>query len=134
MGVAATSFALDEPLKRSTPRTIAYLIKIRSAVETLDVPLMKHFGGAKASVELDTVKAALEQADTDQESAQAAGPVETQALNESVGRLLEDIEDIIRAGKSAFDGNAIVAAQFNKDLILRARRYNKDASDEPAKP
>jgi hypothetical protein len=131
LGVTATSFAVDEPLKRSTPKAIAYLIKIRSAVEKLDAPLTKHFGGAKASVELDTVKAALEKTDTDQESAQLAGPIETQALNEAVGRLLEDIEDIIRAGKSAFDGNATMAASFNKDLILRARRQKKDEPEDP---
>lgn len=130
-GVTAASFALDEPLRRSTPKTVAYLIRIRPAVEKLDEPLKKHFGGAKASAELDAVKAALEKADTDQESAQAAGPVETQVLNEAIGRLLEDIEDVIRAGKSAFDGQATVAAKFNKDLILRARRRKKDGGEEP---
>lgn len=134
LGVTISSFAVDTPWGRSTPRAIAYLIKIRSAVEKLDAPLAKYFGGAKASDELDAVKAALEQADTDQESAQAAGPVETQALNEAIGRLLEDIEDVIRAGKSAFDGNATMVASFNKDLILRARRQKKDAPDEAPTP
>lgn len=135
-GVTMNAFALDEPLRRSTPRFVAYLIKIRAAVVALDGPLQKHFGGKKASMELDTVKAALEKADTDQEAAQASGPVETQALNETVGRLLEDIEDIIRAGKSAFDGNAAMVAKFNKDLILRARRAGKNESDDapPAAP
>ena len=45
-------------------------------------------------------------------------------------------EDIIRAGKSAFDGNAAMVAKFNKDLILRARRAGKNESDDapPAAP
>jgi hypothetical protein len=109
LGVTMVAFAVEEPLRRSTPRFIAYLIKICPAVEKLDEPLKKHFGGNKASVELNTVKVALEKVDTDQETAQAAGPVETQMVNEAIGRLLEDIEDIIRAGKSAFDGQATVA-------------------------
>jgi hypothetical protein len=135
LGVTASSFAVETPWGRSTPKAIAYLIQIRSAVVVLDEPLKKHFAGKKASDVLDAVKALLEKADTDQESAQVAGPVETQALNEAVGRLLEEIEDVIRAGKSAFDGNATMAAQFNKDLILRARRHKNDAPGEsPAEP
>lgn len=120
-GVSMASFALDAPLTRSTPRMVAYLIKIRPAVTKLDAALKKHFGGAVASALLDAAKTALENADTEQETAHAAGPVETRALNEAIGRLLEDIEDVVRAGKSAFDGNATMMSRFNKDLILRAR-------------
>ncbi len=133
-GVTIASFSVDEPLRRSTPRTIAYLIKIRPAVLSLDEVLKKHFAGQKPSVELDVLKTALEKADTDQETAQAAGPVETQALHEAMGRVLEDIEDLIRAGKSAFDGNATMVAKFNKDLILRARRRKKDEAAETETP
>lgn len=129
LGLTMGAFAVDEPLRRSTPRVIAYLLKIRPAVLALDEALKKHFGGQKASVELDALKLALENADTQQEAAHVAGPLETQAVNEAVGRVLEDIEDLIRAGKSAFDGNATMAAKFNKDLILRARGRKKD---EPA--
>jgi hypothetical protein len=131
-GVTLNSFGVDDSLRRSTPKTLAYLIKIRSAVETLDVSLKKHFGGKSALAELDAVKVGLEQADTDQESTLAAGPVETQTVHEAMGRLLEDIEDIIRAGKSAFDGQAMIAAKFNKDLILRARRKKKDVVEDDA--
>jgi len=92
----------------------------------LDEALTKHFNGKKASDALDAVKAALEKADADQETSRAAGPVETQALNEAVGRLLEEIEDLVRAGKSGFDGDATLAAKFNKDIILRARRKTKE--------
>lgn len=130
-GISSDAFAVPELLRRSTPRMIAYLVRIRPSVESLDGALTKYFGGKKASEELDLVKAALEKADTDQETAMAVGPVETQALHESTGRLLEDIEDLVRAGKSAFDGQAVVAALFNKDLILRARSRKKDAPAEP---
>jgi len=131
LGFSMETFAVSDGLRRSTPKIIAYLARIRPAVEALDGVLTKHFGGKKASEELDLVKAGLEKADTDQEAAVASGPVETQALYEAMGRLLEDIEDVIRAGKSAFDGEAVVAAQFNKDLILRARGRKKDAPAEP---
>ena len=132
LGISMETFAVPDSMRRSTPRVIGYLVRIRPSVETLDGALAKYFGGKKASEELDVVKAALEKADTDQETAVASGPVETQALYEAMGRLLEDIEDVIRSGKSAFDGQALVAAQFNKDLILRARGRKKDAPAEPA--
>lgn len=64
--------------------------------------------------------------DTDQET--------VQALHEAMGRVLEDIEDLIRAGKSAFDGKATMAAKFNKDLILRARRRKKDEAGKTETP
>jgi hypothetical protein len=133
-GITATAFAVETPWGRSTPKAIAYLIKIRPAVLALDASLKKYFAGKNASDVLDTVKLALEKADTDQESAQAEGPVETQALNATVGQVLEDVEDVIRAGKSAFDGDAPRLALFNKDLILRARGHNKDEPTEPPKP
>lgn len=132
LGISMDTFAVPDSMRRSTPRIIGYLVRIRPAVEKLDGALLKYFGGKKASEELDVVKAALEKADTDQETAVASGPVETLALYEAMGRLLEDIEDVIRSGKSAFDGQAVVAAQFNKDLILRARGRKKDAPAEPA--
>ena len=126
-GMTMAMFQADEPLRRSTPKLVGYLLKIRPAVIALDEALKKHFNGKKASEELDAVKAALEGADTEQETARALGPLETQALNETVGTLIEAMEDSIRAGKSAFDGDAQRAALFNKDILLRARRKNEAA-------
>lgn len=133
-GITVSSFVEQEPVRRSTPKAIAHLIKIRSFVVALDEPLKKFFQGKKASDELDAVKTALEQADTHQESAQAAGPADTQTLHEAVGRVLEGIEDLNRTGKIAFERQATKAALFNKDLILRARAKKGAPDEEPDEP
>ncbi|MFO0756302.1 MAG: hypothetical protein U0359_07405 [Byssovorax sp.] len=59
-------------------------------------------------------------------------PEQTQVLYEHMGRVLEEIEDMNRAGRSAFEGNAAVAASFNKDLLLRGRRKRKSAEEGDA--
>ena len=37
------------------------------------------------------------------------------------------IEDLNRAGKMAFDGDAVQIARFNKDILLRARKARAQA-------
>ena len=48
--------------------------------------------------------------------------------------MLEQIEDLNRAGKIAFDGDAATRGKFNKDILLRARkeRAKKDEATTPA--
>ena len=96
----------------------------------MDDGLKKFFAGTKPSTLLDTVKSGLDNADATQEAAIAALPGDTQSVYEKKGRLLEMIEDMNRAGKSAFDGNATKMAMFNKDILLRGRasRKTSDAS------
>jgi hypothetical protein len=50
-----------------------------------------------------------------------------------MGTVLEQIEDLNRAGKSAFDGDAATRGKFNKDILLRARkeRAKKKGEDAP---
>ncbi len=116
------SFEAGEALRRSTPKISKYLATIRPAVVALDPALAKHFKGQKASEVLDQVKGALDSADTAQEIARKNAPDRTLALHEVMGRVLEQIEDLNRAGKSAFDRDPSIAAKFNKDVLLRARR------------
>lgn len=60
-------------------------------------------------------------------------PAETLAVYEKKGRLLEQIEDLNRAGKSVFDGQADKIALFNKDILMRARKTKaKKEGEEPA--
>lgn len=124
-GVSEESFAVHGKLHRSTPQISAYLTRILPAVMRLDADLAPFFGGSLPSKELITVKKRLDAADTLQEMQLASLPLDTARVYEAKGRVLEDIEDLNRAGKSAFDGNAMMVARFNKDLIRRAQKKRK---------
>lgn len=133
-GLTLESFHVGATLGRSTPKISKYLAEIRPGVVTLDVALAKHFGGQMASLELDAVKNALDHADTAQELARVNAPGETLALHEVMGRVVEQIEDLNRAGKIAFDADAATRAKFNKDILLRARKERPKKKAEPATP
>ena len=136
-GLTIDSFRAGKSLARSTPRISKYLAEIRPAVVTLEPTLAKHFKGQQASVLLDACKSALDAADTEQELARANAPGETAALHETMGRVLEQIEDLNRAGKIAFDTDSVTRAKFNKDILLRARKARAkktDASTAAAPP
>jgi hypothetical protein len=128
------SFRVGETLGRSTPKISKYLATIRPGVETLDPALAKHFKGSKASSALDAVKSALDTADTAQELARNDAPGETLSLYEAMGKVLEQIEDLNRAGKIAFDGDAATRGKFNKDILLRARKERPKAKAGEAPP
>jgi hypothetical protein len=130
-GVTLASFNAGQTLGRSTPKISKYLSEIRPGVLTLDAALAKHFKGQKASSELDALKAALDQADTTQELARKHAPTETLALYEVMGQVLEQIEDLNRAGKIAFDHDAATRAKFNKDILLRARKERAKKAEAP---
>jgi hypothetical protein len=68
------------------------------------------------------------------ELARNNAPDETLALYGVMGKVLEEIEDLNRAGKIAFDGDAAMRGKFNKDILLRARkgRAKKAAAAPPA--
>lgn len=129
-GLTLESFHVGEVLGRSTPRISKYLAMIRPGVETLDPALKGHFKGQTASIELDAVKDALDLADTAQELARKNAPGNTLALYEVMGKVLEQIEDLNRAGKSAFDGDAATRGKFNKDILLRARKERSKKTAE----
>lgn len=130
-GLTLESFAVGEKLGRSTPKISAYLTRVRPAVLAIDDHLKKHFGGKTGTEVLDTVKTALDTADASQENAFASLPAETLAVYETKGRVLEAVEDLNRAGKSAFDGQPEIAGKFNKDILLRARS-SRPKKDKPA--
>lgn len=80
------------------------------------------------------MKGALDQADTTQETARKDAPGETLALYEVMGKVLEQIEDLNRAGKSAFDGDAATRGKLNKDILLRARKEQVNKEAEAPEP
>ena len=124
-GLAMSSFAPGETVGRSPSKVSAYLTRIQPAVAKLDIHLTKAFAGKKASEVLATVKSALDGASVTQEIAWNSLPKETQIVCETKGRVLEGIEDLNRAAKSAFDKQPETAALFNKDVLDRARRERK---------
>jgi hypothetical protein len=118
-------------LKRTTPKILGYLAETRPAVARAEAALKPFFQGESPVARLDLVRSALEQADQIQENALASAPDATLALNAQKGELLQLIEDLNRIGRVAFHGQAEIAARFNKDILLRARR-SKTGKAEPA--
>jgi hypothetical protein len=132
-GLSMSTFAPGESLKRSTPRLSAYLTRIQPSVAKLDNHLMKAFGGKMASEVLVSIKSELDGADVTHEIAWRSLPKETLLVCETKGRVLEAIEDLNRAAKSAFDKQPETAALFNKDVLDRARRERKGKAKAKAK-
>jgi hypothetical protein len=127
-GVSAESFAAGGKLGYSAPRIVGYLNKIAGAVELLDEPLRPFFKNQKASELLRGVRDALSDADAAQELTLAGVPEETLKVYEAKGRLVEAIEDLNRIAAIAFDGDAELRGQFNKDILSRARKARKKAA------
>jgi hypothetical protein len=132
-GLTTAAFKAGETLGRSTPRISAYLAKIRPAVEKIDSHLAKHFDGKMGTEVLDAVKSALDSAGAAQELTWKGLPLETLVVYETKGRVLERIEDMNRAGRSAFVGQPEVLALFNKELIERARKSRPKKAEAPKK-
>jgi hypothetical protein len=127
-----TVFHSGQRLGRSTPKITEHLRRIRPGVAKLDASLKPYFKNQSAVEKLDEIKTALETSDALQESKLAALPVQTQKLYQTQGRLLELIEDLNRVGKIAFDGNALMVARFNKDILLRSRTQKRSSKEHKA--
>jgi hypothetical protein len=123
MGVTKGAFNAGEALRISSSKISKYLIKVRSFVEKLDGQLTPYFGGRSPAAELEAVKSALDDAGVAQETLRAQLPGATLKLYMSSGALLDQIEDLNRVAKIAFDDRRDIAAQFNKNLIRRASRF-----------
>lgn len=115
-------------LLRSTPKIIAYFTKIRGQVSKYDADLAPYFGGTSALSIFDSVLSQLEHAQGTQELNLAALPQETLKLYEAMGRVLTLIEKMNRIGRIAFDGQARIVAEFNKDLLLQAQKPRRTQS------
>lgn len=115
-------------LGRSSKNFIDYFAGIRNTVTRFDTELTPYFGGTSPLVEFDAVLAQLEQTQSTQELNLKALPQETLRVYEAKGRLLSLIEKVNRIGKIAFDGQAPVIGEFNKDLLLRARQKRRTTS------
>jgi len=116
------SLEAGRPLGRSTSKLVEYLDKIRDTVALLDEPLKPYFPGESALATRDRLSASLAGANAVQQAKYSGLSEKTKDVYEAKGRLLEAIEDLNRIGQVTFEGRAEIAAQFNKDILLRARR------------
>ncbi len=116
------SFRAGKKLGNSTPLVCMYLEKIRPVVASMDEQLKLSFAGEKPSEILQSLRAALDQAQSKQEVDLAGLPQETLSLYETKGRLLSAIEELNRVARIAFYEESELAGQFNKDLVRRGRR------------
>ncbi len=132
LGVSVRSFAGAGELRGSSPAIARYLVSMRPLVVKLSAQLTPYFGGKDPVALLDGVKTSLDTADTAQETARKTSPQQTAAAYEITGKVLRQLEDLNRAGKSAFEGNPSLQRMFNKDLIERARRRRAPAAETPA--
>jgi hypothetical protein len=124
-GVTDDAFKIGEPLGRSTPKHIKYLMRIRPFVETLEDQLKPFFGGESPLEQLDAVKSELEKSDAEQETLRGSLPAETQKIVEQTGEIFELIDHMNRIARLAFRDSPEVAAQFNTNLIQRAARSGR---------
>lgn len=132
-GITMKSFAVDGGALRRSPRKIsAYLLKIRPHVEALDEDLKPYFDNVAPSTLLDACKTELDVSNAVRKVEVAEIPEATAKIYERKGFVLQMIENLNRAGLRAFDGNAEKSAQFNKDLLLAARKKRKQKSSDPA--
>lgn len=118
-------------LDRSTPKILAYFAKIRGQVTKYDSDLSPYFGGTSALSIFDTVQAQLERTQGIQELNLKALPEQTLRIYETMGRLVSIFEKMNRIGKIAFDGQAQIIGEFNKDLLRRGRKSRAKSVIEP---
>jgi hypothetical protein len=118
-------------LGRSTSRIVDYLERSRGTVVQLEQYLRPYFHGESPVDVHDRILKALRDADGNQESKRSKQVEDTRELLIAKGKLLEALEDINRIGRIAFMGKAEIAAQFNKDILWRARRKGRKGSGEP---
>ncbi len=75
---------------------------------------------------------ALKAADTSQEVTLSGLPQDTLAVYMTKGKVLEMIEDMNRIAKNAFKGQPERVAEFNKEVLKRARAEWKKKGAEGA--
>ena len=130
--ISESSFDAGGSIGDSTPKISAYLMKVRPFVKTLNDGFSPYFDGEDPAEKLEQIKSALDNADADQETKRRGLPEETKQLYLINGELLQMIEDMNRVAKIAFDGQAAIIGQFNKDILLRGG--GNGSTDAPAPP
>jgi len=127
--VLQNAFFAGRTLGRSSALIVKYLGDVKPAVVTLGARLAPYFQPDEPVKKLDQVRDDLSGAQSTQETGRGALPEDTQELYEAKGIVLSAIEKLNRISKIGFHGQAELVGQFNKDLILRARRPRKPKTE-----
>ena len=125
--VKPEAFRVGVPLGRSTPRIAAHLTKLAGPVTKLDADLAPYFGGKRASDRLRETLALLSKRDVEQEVQRQASPRETERLYRAAGEVLQDLEDLHRVARIAFDEQPEIRRAFRKKKLAKGRRAGKGA-------
>jgi hypothetical protein len=131
-GIPHDAFHAGGGLGRSVPTIAGYLLGVKGPLLKLDADFAPYFAGKSPSTLLVDVGHALDTADVTQETGIKSLPEATLTVYETKGRLLENIEDLNRIAKIAFEGDARARALFNKDILLRARKAAKGTPSDAA--
>lgn len=132
--LAGKAFLAGTKLGDSTPLLLEYLQKISGPAQRLAPHFRRFNEGRCIHEDIVAVVEELGQTDAEQEVARGALPADTLAFHEHKGYVLEQVEELNRLAKNAFDGQAHMIGQFNKDLYLRAVRQRALPSPEEAEP
>jgi len=120
--ITVDNFSPKAHLGRKVSAFLGHLERIRPHVARLEEVLKPCFGGESPLVVHDRVHGELSRASTSQEIKLDDVPEKTRQLYTAKGRLLELIEEMNAIGTVVFRRRAEIAARFNKDILLRARR------------
>lgn len=127
--VTQDAFEVGHAIGDSVPKLSAYFGRVLGQLEKVNEPLGKLMKADPVAL-VREAKTNLDQADSAQERARENVPQETLQVYELMGRAMVFIADLIDAGHEAFDGEAEMAARFNKDILLRGRTSKKEAPEE----
>ena len=136
-GVDVNCFKPKGRLGNSAKGLITHGKNTKEILTNLNDFFVSYFEGASPIEEHNRLLKLAEDANAQQETSAEASPPLTAEINATKGRLLELLDDLNRVGRVAYMNNAEIAARFNKDILLRARRKGskkKAAAETPAEP
>ena len=120
--VSEDAFEVGGTIRRSVPKLLAYFTKVEPHVAKIADKLKPRMGNIDPVAAVKQARIDLQAADTAQEVRLQDLPLETLEVYEAKGRAMLLIADLIDAAHNAFEEQAHIAALFNKDLIVRARK------------
>jgi hypothetical protein len=129
-GIAKDAFNAGGELRQATPKILAYLANIESAVTAIDDQLKPYFKGESAAAMVTQARKNLGESQGTQEQSLSDLPQDTLKIYETKGRILRSIEQVNKIAKIAFWDRKDLSGQFNKDVLNRSRKARKPAAAE----
>jgi hypothetical protein len=120
-GLTLADFQPGHTLGRNPTRIREHLVTIRPKLAKLDAVLTARFQGDPPTTIDDWCVTQIDHAQLDKHTKLGDLPASTLAVYATKGALLQRIKDLNSAGQTAFDGDAVTSAKFNRDVLLAAR-------------